>query len=71
MLCQKNVSHTTGCPVSRFKKALDQFLQTLPDEPPIPGYTAYCKATSNSVPDQMALLKRDFLTGSSGGPPQS
>ncbi|MPC98395.1 hypothetical protein E2C01_093764 [Portunus trituberculatus] len=32
----KNVRDTTGCPVSRFKKALDHFLQTLPDEPPIP-----------------------------------
>ncbi|MPC12066.1 hypothetical protein E2C01_004744 [Portunus trituberculatus] len=36
----KNVRDTTGCPVSRFKKALDHFLQTLSDEPPVPGYTA-------------------------------
>ncbi|MPC63399.1 hypothetical protein E2C01_057497 [Portunus trituberculatus] len=64
------MSDTTGCPVSRFKKALYHFLQTLPDEPPIPGYMAYYRVASNSVPDQMALLKRDFLTGSSGGPPQ-
>ncbi|MPC35572.1 hypothetical protein E2C01_028997 [Portunus trituberculatus] len=49
-------------------------LGTVPEkpshEPPIPGYTAYCKAASHSVPDQIALLKSDFLTGSSGGPPQ-
>ncbi|MPC12122.1 hypothetical protein E2C01_004800 [Portunus trituberculatus] len=64
----KNV-RDTSCLVSRFKKALDHFLQTLPDEPPVLGYTAYCRAASNSVPDQLALLKRDFLTGSSGGPP--
>ncbi|MPC32330.1 hypothetical protein E2C01_025641 [Portunus trituberculatus] len=66
----KTVSDTTGCPVFRFKKALDHFLQTMPDKPPILGYMAYCRAASNSVPDQIALLKRDFLTGSSGGPPQ-
>ncbi|MPC13708.1 hypothetical protein E2C01_006451 [Portunus trituberculatus] len=39
-------------------RILDHFLRTLPDEPPILGYTTYCKPDSNSMPDLMALLKR-------------
>lgn len=66
----RHVRDTTGCSVTRFKKNLDDFLQTLPDEPPVSGYTAYCRAASNSVLDQMALLKEDSrTTGSSGGQP--
>ena len=66
----RHIRDTTGCPVTKFKRELDKFLQKLPDEPPVPGYTAYCRAASNSVPDQMALLKGDSRTGSSGEPPQ-
>lgn len=66
----RHVRDTTGCSVARFKKGLDNFLQTLADEPPVPGYTAYCRAASNSVPDQIALLREDSRAGCSGGPPQ-
>ena len=32
-----------------FKKELDKFLATVPDEPPSPGYTEICRAESNSL----------------------
>lgn len=65
----KNVRGITGCPVDKFKAGLDKFLTTVPDEPPVIGYTATCR-TSNSIPDQVGLIRRDARTGSSGGPPR-
>ena len=65
----KSLRDTTGCPVERFKSGLDKFLSTVPDEPPVLGYTAACR-TSNSIPDLVALSYRDSRTGSSGGPPR-
>ncbi|KAK3871524.1 hypothetical protein Pcinc_023332 [Petrolisthes cinctipes] len=38
----KEVRNTTGCPVENFKSGLDKFLWTVPDEPPVLGYTARC-----------------------------
>ena len=35
----KQVRDVRGCPVEKFKSGLDKFLRTLPDEPPVPGYT--------------------------------
>ncbi|MPD06831.1 hypothetical protein E2C01_102662 [Portunus trituberculatus] len=46
------------------QKIFKKFLQTLPDDPLVPGYKL---AAFNSVPDQMTLLKIDLLTGSSSG----
>ncbi|KAG0713115.1 RNA-directed DNA polymerase from mobile element jockey [Chionoecetes opilio] len=65
----KNVRNITGCSVNTFKYGLDKILRTVPDKPPVPGYTAKCR-TSNTIPDQVALLDRDARTGSSGGPPR-
>ena len=45
--------------VSNFKKALDKYLQTLPDEPKLPHY--YPRAASNSIVDQAAQLRVDSL----------
>ena len=39
----------TGCSVDTFKRKLDKFLQTVPDQPLIPGYTAQRRAESNSL----------------------
>ncbi|KAG0725497.1 putative RNA-directed DNA polymerase from transposon X-element [Chionoecetes opilio] len=64
----KNVRNITGCSVNTFKYGLEKILRTVPDEPPVPGYTAKCR-TSNTLPGQVALLDRDARTGSSGGPP--
>ena len=65
-----SVRDLTGCPVDRFKSGLDRFLSTLPDEPPVPGYTPICRAASNSIPDHVALQYRDTRAGVSGGPPR-
>ena len=64
----KEVRNITGCPVEKFKSGLDKFLWTVPDEPPVPGYTAGCR-TSNTIPDQVSLKDREARIGSSGGPP--
>ena len=66
----KKIRNLTGCSVDKFKRELDNFLRMLPDEPPVPGYTANCRAASNSVPDQLRLGYQDVRDGSSGGPPQ-
>ena len=65
----REVRDMSGCPVETFKAGLDKFLWTVPDEPPVPGYTTECR-TSNTLPDQVALKKRDTRTESSGGPPR-
>ena len=65
----KEVRNITGCSVGKFKSGLDKFLSTIPDEPPVQGYTARCR-TSNSIPDQVALKDRDIRFGSSSGSPR-
>ena len=42
----RNISH---CSVTEFKKELDAYLQHIPDEPQVPGYTAFLQAESNSL----------------------
>lgn len=42
----KSLRSITSCPVLKFKTALDKFLKTLPDEPPIPGTN---EASENSI----------------------
>ncbi len=44
----KTIRDTTGCPVTKFKKKLGIFLQTLTDELLMHGYTAYYRAATNS-----------------------
>jgi hypothetical protein len=39
----------TECTVHAFKRSLDKFLETVPDEPQITGYTAMRRAESNSL----------------------
>ncbi|KAK3863854.1 hypothetical protein Pcinc_030407 [Petrolisthes cinctipes] len=65
----KEVRSVTGCSVDNFKSGLDKFLYTIPDEPPVPGYTARCR-TSNTIPDQVTLQDWDARIGSSSGPPR-
>ena len=45
----------TGCTVDSFKRRLDRYLNTIPDEPQIPGYTAQRRAESNSLLDMTRL----------------
>ena len=45
----------TGCTVDEFKKALDDFLKYVPDEPQIPGYTHCRRAETNSLIDMIKV----------------
>ena len=45
----------TRCSVDSFKRRLDRYLSTVPDEPQIPGYTAMRRAESNSLLDMTRL----------------
>ena len=53
-----------------FKSKLDRFLQTVPDEPQIQGYTAMRRAGSNSLLDMVkfstANLPGDRVSESNG-----
>lgn len=44
--CVRNI---TGCSVDSFKRQLDRYLRSVPDEPQIAGYTAMRRADSNSL----------------------
>ena len=39
----------TGVKLDTFKRALDKYLKRVPDEPQLPGYTAYRRTSSNSL----------------------
>ena len=65
----RQVRNTTNCKVEHFKNQLDKFLKSVPDKPPVPGYTSLCRAASNTIPDQICLQKRDTGHESSGGSP--
>ena len=43
------IRNMTECGIDEFKRALDQFLSLIPDEPQVPGYTACRTADSNSL----------------------
>ena len=45
----QGLRNMTGVNIDAFKGALDKFLQSVPDEPQIPGYTAMRRAPSNSI----------------------
>ena len=47
----KSIRNLSGCDTLRFKRELDRFLATVPDQPLIPGYTQYRRVDSNSVTD--------------------
>ncbi|KAK4295905.1 hypothetical protein Pmani_031561 [Petrolisthes manimaculis] len=49
----------------QFKRVLDRFLKSVPDQPKMPHYNM--RALSNSIPDQLALMRADgnYITVSS------
>ncbi|KAK3860833.1 hypothetical protein Pcinc_033140 [Petrolisthes cinctipes] len=53
----KNVRNISGVATDTFKRELDKFLATIPDQPGIPGYTSSRPATSNSIPSQLEYLQ--------------
>ena len=46
-----DIRSITRCSVDCFKRKLDKYLWTVPNEPQIPGYTAQRRADSNSLVD--------------------
>ena len=54
----KYLRNISGCSVDSFKNKLDKFLQGVPDEPTIPGYTGGNGSLygSNSLIDQSYML---------------
>ena len=58
----KYLRDTTGCSVDKFKKRLDWYLKHVPDEPLIPGYTAYRRADSNSLLDMITTISAKHAT---------
>ena len=45
----RDIRNMTGCKVDMFKRRLDKYLSTIPDEPQVLGYTTQWRADSNSV----------------------
>ena len=46
-----NIRNMTGCKKDVFKQALDNYLQSIPDEPQIQGYTMFRRTDTNSLID--------------------
>ena len=54
----KEVGNLQNCPVDMFKRKLDKYLEQIPDEPLIPGYTIIRRCDSNSLID-MILFRQE------------
>ena len=52
----RDIRNMTGCKVDTFKRRLDNYLSTIPDEPQVLGYTAQRRANSNSVLDMAKFV---------------
>ena len=52
----RDIRNMTGCKVDMFKRRLDNYLSTIPDEPQVLGYTAQRRADSNSVLDMAKFV---------------
>ena len=54
----EHIRNMKGCSTLEFKKALDSFLENVPDEPRIPGHQKFCRADSNSLVDMIAAYRQ-------------
>ena len=54
----RNVRDMKRCKTEQFKAALDEWLNTIPDEPLLPGYTAMRRRESNSVRHMVHCAER-------------
>ena len=45
----QNIRDISGCSTDAFKRALDQYLRTIPDEPRVKNMVPYCAKSSNSI----------------------
>ena len=57
-----HVRNITGCSVDSFKRQLDKYLRTVPDEPQITGYTAIRRADSNSILHMIQLATAQLVS---------
>ena len=51
----KTIREMSECSTDSFKKQLDKYLASIPDQPRCPGYTSFCIADSNSILDTTLL----------------
>lgn len=65
----RHLRDLTGITPDTFKRHLDKWLSTLPDEPPIPGYPNLHNNTLTQVTSRLRKEEQQH-PGSSGGPPQ-
>ena len=56
-----HIRNMHSCTTLQFKNKLDVFLETIPDEPRIQGYTQFCRAASNSIIDMMKEARTEGL----------
>ncbi|XP_076044735.1 uncharacterized protein LOC143027344 [Oratosquilla oratoria] len=64
----RDIRDLKGVSTEAFKRRLDKFLTSLPDEPPIPHGPTSRGAASNSIIDQLQYLKCEQRCGSGGSP---
>ena len=57
-LLPPGIRNMTGCTVDNFKKAVDEFLANVPDQPTVSGLTK--AAATNSLIDQLAMQAGTF-----------
>lgn len=51
------IRNLSNCSTDVFKRQLDKFLRTVPDEPQVRGYTAQRSANSNSLLDMIRVVR--------------
>ena len=56
----KEIRNTANCPVDIFKRCLDKYLATIPDQPAVPQYVGYIRAKSNRLQDQISAKQTDW-----------
>ena len=51
-----SIRNMTGCTVDSFKRSLDRYLSTVPDEPQVRGYTSIRRSETNSLLNMKPIL---------------
>ena len=64
----RDLRNVTGCKVETFKRMLDNYLTTVPDEPLIPGYEKFRRTESNSLLYMTKLVKPGDLLSKESPP---
>ena len=51
----KNIRNLKNCDIHDFKKMLDKYLSSIPDEPLLPSYVKFRRADTNSIVDMISI----------------